>query len=85
MPGSADKVYAVCPNLTRAGHDEPVSGRAPVLLTARNEAFRSEKQYFAISPRAGVPDPILVLVLDAMLDGLAHRTQAERLPNDEAV
>src|SRR5262245_10193524 len=53
--------------------------------TARNEAFRQREAVLRDVSGARVPDPILMLVLDAMLDGLPHRPKAERLPHDEAV
>src|SRR5262245_10795751 len=58
---------------------------SPSSRAARNDALRQREAIFCDVAGARVPDPILVLVLDAMLDGLAHRTQAERLPDDEAV
>src|SRR6266508_5559644 len=54
-------------------------------VTAWNETFRQREAVLRDVAGARVPDPILVLVLDAMLDGLPHRTKAERLPHDEAV
>src|SRR5262249_60918460 len=53
--------------------------------TTRNDTFRQREAVLCDVSGARVPDPILVLVLDAMLDGLPHRTKAERLPHDEAV
>src|SRR6266550_1278732 len=53
--------------------------------TPWNETLRQREAVFRDVAGARVPDPILVLVLDAMLDGLPHRPQPERLPHDEAV
>src|SRR5215813_4827572 len=53
--------------------------------TAWNETLRQREAVLRDVSGAGVPDPILVLVLDAMLDGLPHRPKPERLAHDEAV
>src|SRR6516164_1527532 len=53
--------------------------------TAGNEAFRQREAVLRDVTGARVPDPILVLVLDAMLDGLPHRPKPKRLADDEAV
>src|SRR6266446_3677195 len=53
--------------------------------TAWNETLRQREAVFRDVSGARVPDPILVLVLDAMLDGLPHRPKPERLAHDEAV
>src|SRR6201993_2689532 len=53
--------------------------------TAWNETLRQREAVFRDVSGTRVPDPILVLVLDAMLDGLPHRPKPERLAHDEAV
>src|SRR6516164_6891349 len=53
--------------------------------TARNETLRQREAVFRDVSGARVPDPILVFVFDAMLDGLPHRPKSERLAHDEAV
>src|SRR5215470_15688203 len=53
--------------------------------TPRNDTFRQREAVLRDVSGARVPDPILVLVLDAMLDGLPHRPKPERLADDEAV
>src|SRR6266576_4138983 len=53
--------------------------------TPWNETLRQREAVFRDVSGARVPDPILVLVLDAMLDGLPHRPKPERLAHDEAV
>src|SRR5262245_27411925 len=53
--------------------------------TTRNEAFRQRQAVLRDVTGARVPDPILVLVLNTMLDGLPHRPKPERLAHDEAV
>src|SRR5258707_12433127 len=53
--------------------------------TAWNETLRQREAVFRDVSGARVPDSILVLVLDAMLDGLPHRPKPERLAHDEAV
>src|SRR3989442_1010967 len=54
-------------------------------VTAGNETFRQRDAVFRDVAGARVPDPILVLVLDAMLDGLPHRPKPERLADDETM
>src|SRR6516165_4866834 len=53
--------------------------------TPWNETLRQREAVFRDVSGARVPDPILVFVLDAMLDGLPHRPKAERLAHDEPV
>src|ERR1700757_5008768 len=53
--------------------------------TAWNETLRQREAVFRDVSGTRVPDPILVLVLDAMLDGLPHRPKPERLAHDEPV
>src|ERR1700730_12897079 len=53
--------------------------------TPWNETLRQREAVFRDVSGARVPDPILVLVLDAMLDGLPYRPKAEWLAHDEAV
>src|SRR5499433_4573834 len=53
--------------------------------TPRNDTFRQREAVLRDVAGARVPDSILVLVLDAMLDSLPHRPKPKRLPHDEAV
>src|SRR3954468_16084006 len=53
--------------------------------TARNDPRLHGEAVLRDLAGAGEPDPILVLVLGAMLDRLAQRAQAERLADDEPV
>src|SRR5215470_14434581 len=53
--------------------------------TTRNDTFRQREAVLCDVAGARVPDPVVVRVLDAMLDGLPHRPKAERLAHDEAV
>src|SRR5262249_28570822 len=53
--------------------------------TPWNETLRQREAVLRDVSGARVPDPILVLVFDAMLDGLPHRPKPERLAHDEAV
>ena len=47
-------------------------------------SFGNPKQYCAILP-ACVPDPIFVLVFDAVFNGLAQGTEPERLTDNKSV
>src|SRR6516225_2872288 len=52
---------------------------------AGDEALREREAVLRDVAGARDPDPVLALVLDAMLDRLAQRAQSKRLPDDEAV
>src|ERR1700747_1523596 len=53
--------------------------------TAWNETLRQREAGFRDVSGTRVPDPILVLVLDTMLEGLPPRPKPKRLAHDEAV
>src|SRR4029079_8199023 len=58
---------------------------SPAGSAARNDAFRERETVFGDIAGARVPDPIVVFVFDAVLDGLPQRPQPERLAYDEPV
>src|SRR5215475_15924296 len=63
----------------------PSSGLRLTHLPPRNDSLRHRETVLRDVAGAGVPNAILILVLDAMSNGLSQRTQAERLADDETV
>src|SRR5262249_29669480 len=51
--------------------------------TARNETLGQREAVLGDIAGTRVPDPIALLVFDAVLDGLANRSQPGRLTDDE--
>src|SRR5947209_181541 len=60
---------------------------APFLCdsTARDETFGKPEAVLRDISRTRVPDAVLVLVLDAMTNGLTHGAKAKWLARDESV